>query len=115
MKYSCVVVAVRDIAASKRFYEELFGLEVYQDYGINVSFTCGLALQQEFDWLVGVEKRAYVLAAAQYGTVFRGGRSGYFPKKLAQHPEIEMCGPVHTHSWGQRVVRFYDRTGISSR
>lgn len=25
----------------------LFGLEVFQKYGVNIAFTCGLALQQE--------------------------------------------------------------------
>lgn len=111
MKYSCVVVAVRDIAASKRFYEELFGLEVYQDYGINVSFTCGLALQQEFGWLVGVEKEHMCWQPRNMELCFEEEDLDTFLKKLAQHPEIEMCGPVHTHSWGQRVVRFYDPNG----
>ena len=54
MKYSSTVIAVSDIAASRKFYEDLFGLELYQDYGINISFTCGLSLQQDFDWLTGV-------------------------------------------------------------
>ena len=35
----CTVLAVADIATARKFYEELFGLEVWQDYGINVSFT----------------------------------------------------------------------------
>ncbi len=48
MKYLCTVISVRDIKSSRKFYEDLFGLEVYQDYGINIAFTCGLALQQNF-------------------------------------------------------------------
>ena len=54
MKYTCTVISVSDIEAAKKFYEDLFGLEIYQDYGINISFTCGLALQQNFDWLVNL-------------------------------------------------------------
>ena len=50
MKYTAVVLSVADVKAARGFYEDLFGLEVCQDYGINVSFTCGLSLQQEFDW-----------------------------------------------------------------
>ena len=56
----CTVLAVADIAAARKFYEELFGLEVWQDYGINVSFTCGLALQQAFGWLVGLPEERIV-------------------------------------------------------
>ena len=57
MKYTAVVLSVADVKAARGFYEDLFGLEVCQDYGINVSFTCGLSLQQEFDWS-GSGKRA---------------------------------------------------------
>ena len=52
MKYICALLSVRDIHAAKAFYQELFGLEVAQDYGRNIAFTCGLALQQDFDWLI---------------------------------------------------------------
>ena len=44
MKYVCVVISVADIKTARKFYEDLFGLEVYQDYGRNIAFTCGLAL-----------------------------------------------------------------------
>jgi len=56
MRYTGTVLAVAEINAAREFYQALFGLELYQDYGINVSFTCGLSLQQEFDWLVGLPK-----------------------------------------------------------
>ena len=56
MKYMCSVMSVADINAARKFYEDLFGLELDQDYGINISFTCGLSLQQEFDWLVNIKK-----------------------------------------------------------
>ena len=60
MKYVGTVLAVADVHAARAFYEGLFGLEVYQDYGIHVSFTCGLSLQQEFDWLVQLPKEQIV-------------------------------------------------------
>ena len=46
MKYVCTVISVADIKAARKFYEDLFSLEVYQDYGRNIAFTCGLALGQ---------------------------------------------------------------------
>ncbi len=45
MKYVSTCISVEDINESGKFYEDLFGLEVYQDYGINIMFSCGLALQ----------------------------------------------------------------------
>lgn len=57
MKYEGVCIAVKDVELSKKFYQELFDLEIFQDYGINVSFG-GLSLQQEFDWLTGLPKES---------------------------------------------------------
>ena len=56
MKHVCMLISVADITAARKFYEDLFGLEVFQDYGRNIAFTCGLALQQDFDWLVDLPK-----------------------------------------------------------
>lgn len=56
MKHVYMLISVADINAARKFYEDLFGLEVFQDYGRNIAFTCGLALQQDFDWLVDLPK-----------------------------------------------------------
>ncbi len=56
MKYQGVCIAVKDVCLSKKFYQDLFGLEVFQDYGINISFG-GLSLQQEFGRLLGFPKK----------------------------------------------------------
>lgn len=110
MTYQSVVIAVEEIHRSRRFYEELFGLEIYQDYGINVSFTCGISLQQEFGWLVGlpedrVQKRTNNIELCFEETDFDG-----FLEKLKGFAGVETLG-VKTHDWGQRVVRFYDPDG----
>ena len=84
MKYSCTVISVSDIHAARKFYEDLFGLEVFQDYGKNIAFTCGFALQQDFDG---------------------------FLNKLKKYPHIKCLGDMIEHSWGQRVIRFYDLDG----
>lgn len=34
MNYTSVVLSVADINAARKFYEDLFGLELDQDYGI---------------------------------------------------------------------------------
>lgn len=56
MRFCCTVLSVSDINKARSFYENMFGLEVCQDYGRNILFSCGLALQQDFDWLIGVTK-----------------------------------------------------------
>ena len=56
MKFSGSLISVKDINVSRKFYEDLFGLKVGFDFGINIGFDCGLSLQQDFDWLVGLNK-----------------------------------------------------------
>ena len=111
MKYICTVISVADVNAARKFYENLFGLEVFQDYGKNVAFTCGLALQQDFDWLVGMSKERIVKKPNNAEIVFEERDFDGFLNKLKAYPEIEYLGEVIEHSWGQRVIRFYDLDG----
>lgn len=108
MKYSGTVLSVQNIELSKQFYEELFGLELYQDYGINKSFTCGLSLQQEFDWLVNISKQDIQYKTNNMELCFEEEHFDEFLEKLKRYPDIKYLGNVVEHSWGQRVIRFYD-------
>ena len=111
MKYVCTVISVADIGTARKFYEELFGLEVYQDYGKNIAFSCGLALQQDFDWLVSIPKAKVLKKSNNAEVVFEEQDFDGFLNRLKEYPEIEYLGEVIEHSWGQRVIRFYDLDG----
>lgn len=111
MRYTCTLISVSDINASRKFYEDLFGLEVYQDYGKNIAFTCGLALQQDFDWLIDIPREKIVKKSNNAEIVFEEANFDEFLDKLKKYPNIEPLGGVIEHSWGQRVIRFYDLEG----
>ena len=111
MKYNCTVISVADINAARKFYEDLFGLEVFQDYGRNIAFTCGLALQQDFDWLVHLSKESVLTKPNTMELCFEEEDFDGFLNKLKEYPDIEYLGEVIEHSWGQRVIRFYDLDG----
>lgn len=111
MKYTCTVISVADINSARKFYVDLFGLEVYQDYGKNIAFTCGLALQQDFDWLVNLPKEKISKKTNNIEIVFEEQDFDGFLNKLREYPNIEYLGEVVEHSWGQRVIRFYDLDG----
>lgn len=111
MRYICTVFSVADINAARKFYEDLFGLEVFQDYGRNIAFTCGLALQQDFDWLVDLPKEKILKKSNNAEIVFEEQDFDGFLNKLKAYPDIEYLGDVIKHSWGQRVIRFYDLDG----
>ena len=50
MKLKNVLIVVKDIGRSKRFYHDLFGLELILDNDGNVILTEGLVLQDEKIW-----------------------------------------------------------------
>ena len=111
MKYEGVCIAVKDVNLSKKFYQELFDLEVFQDYGINVSFG-GLSLQQEFDWLTGVPKESILEKAHNMELYFEEDDFDGFIDRLGQRNDIQYIGDgVKEAGWGQRTVRFYDLDG----
>ena len=111
MKHVCMLISVADINAARKFYEDLFGIEVFQDYGRNIAFTCGLALQQDFDWLVDLSKEKILKKSNNAEIVFEEQDFDGFLNKLREYPDIEYLGEVIEHSWGQRVIRFYDLDG----
>ena len=110
MKYTCTLLAVRDIHVSRKFYEDLFGLTLESDYGINVAFTCGLALQQRFGWLTGLPEEAVQQRTHNMELCFEEADfDGFLPRLRSSGAEL--LGDVVEHGWGQRVVRFYDPDG----
>lgn len=111
MKYQGVCIAVKDVNLSKQFYQDLFGLEVFQDYGINVSFG-GLSLQQEFDWLLNIPKESVLQAPHNMELYFEEDEFDDFIAKLERRNDIRYLGEgVKEAGWGQRAIRFYDLDG----
>ena len=111
MKYICTVISVSDIEAAKKLYKDLFGLKIYQDYGKNIAFTCGLALQQDFDWLVNLPKEKVLKKSNNVEIAFEESDFDEFLIRLKQYENIEYLDEVMEHTWGQRVIRFYDLDG----
>ena len=110
MKYEGTMIVVKDIECSKRFYQEVLGLEVVKDFGANVTLTGGVILQTLNTWKGFIQKQdSQILfennAAELY---FEEDEMDAFLEKLQQIPHIEYVNPVIEYSWGQRVVRFYD-------
>jgi hypothetical protein len=111
MKYICTVISVSDIEAAKKFYKDLFGLKIYQDYGKNIAFTCGLALQQDLEWLVNLPKEKVLKKSNNVEIAFEESDFDEFLIRLKQYENIEYLDEVMEHTWGQRVIRFYDLDG----
>ena len=98
MKLKNPMLVVRDIDKSVEFYKKVFGLHVIMDFGANKTLTGGLALQT-------VETYKDFIGKSDIS--FGGNNFDEFVEKLKKC-DIEYVHPIVEHSWGQRVVRFYD-------
>ncbi len=108
MKLKNILLVVNDIDRSKKFYHDLFGLEVLTNFGGNVILTEGLVLQDKSIWeqLIGQES---VQGHADAELYFEENDLDAFQERLKKHPDaVSYLNPLMEHTWGQRVIRIYD-------
>lgn len=107
MKFNNPMLVVKDIDKSVVFYKKVLGLDVVMDFGANKTLRGGLALQtaDTFSEFIGNDKIIYGANNAEL--YFEEDEFDAFAEKLASC-HVEYVHPVKEHSWGQRVVRFYD-------
>lgn len=111
MKLKNVLIVVKDIEKSKQFYCELFGLETVLDNDGNLILTEGLVLQDEKIWRRFLEKDI-VPESNSCELYFEERDIEAFVEKLETlYPSIQYVNRLMTHSWGQKVIRFYDPDG----
>ena len=111
MRLKNVLIVVNDIEKSKRFYEDLFGLDVILDNDGNVILTEGLVLQDAKIWKEFIRKDIVVQNNATE-LYFEEKDIEAFAKKLEAYAEpIMYVNTLMEHSWGQKVIRFYDLDG----
>jgi catechol 2,3-dioxygenase-like lactoylglutathione lyase family enzyme len=112
LKYQGVCIAVKDVKLAREFYEDLFGLEVFQDYGINVAFSCGISLQQDFNWLLNFPKEKMLSEPHNMELYFEEEDFDSFIANLNKRKDVRYMGDgVKEAGWGQRSIRFYDLDG----
>ncbi len=111
MRLRNVLIVVNDMEKSKAFYKELFGLSVVLDQDGNVILTEGLVLQDAGIWK-GFLQKDIVWKNHATELYFEENDIEAFVKKLEAYPEpIQYVTTLMEHSWGQKVVRFYDPDG----
>lgn len=111
MKLRNVLIVVKDIEKSKKYYHDLFGLDMLLDNDGNMILSEGLVLQDEAIWkeFIGREVVRRSNACELY---FEEPDMEAFVEKLEKlYPDTVYVNRLMTHSWGQQVVRFYDPDG----
>ena len=111
MRLKNILIVVSDIERSKKFYHDLFGLNVVLDNDGNVIMTDGLVLQDERIWResIGKDITAESNSCELYFVHF--DVEGFAKQLEELYPDIKYVNRLMTLSWGKQVVRFYDPDG----
>ena len=111
MKLKNILIVVKDIEKSRKFYHDLFDIDLVLDNDGNMILTEGLVLQDEKIWKSFLD-RDIVPRSNSCELYFEEQNIESFAKKLERlYPSIEYVNRLMTHSWGQQVIRFYDLDG----
>ena len=110
LRYHSAVIFVRDIAAAKRFYIDLLGMEIDMDFGTNVGLKGGLTIWQ-IDPNHTIPRRL--------GAEAIGGKANRFELYFETEDlnaafermkagGAEFLHELHEEPWGQRTMRLFD-------
>ncbi|MBQ3593432.1 MAG: VOC family protein [Clostridia bacterium] len=111
MRLKNILIVVKDIEKSLKFYHDLFGIELVIDNDGNMILTDGLVLQDEKIWKSFLGKDIVSKSNSCELYFEEQDIEGFIEKLERMYPNIEYVNRIMTHSWGQKVVRFYDLDG----
>ena len=111
MKLKNVLIVVKDIERARQFYHDLFGLEMILDNNGNMILTEGLVLQEEKYWKEFLEKEIIPENNSCELYFEESDIEGFVEKLEKYYPDVKYVNRLMTHSWGQKVIRFYDPDG----
>lgn len=111
MKLKNILIVVKNIEKSRQFYHDLFGLDMVLDNDGNMILTEGLVLQDEEIWKKFLGKDV-IPESNSCELYFEERDIETFAEKLENlYPSVRYVNRLMTHSWGQKVIRFYDLDG----
>lgn len=111
MKLKNFLIVVEDNHRAFRFYHDLFGLDLVLDLDGNMILTGGLVLQKKKYWTGFIGKDIIPQNNACELYFEEEDIEGFVGRLEELYPDVVYVNRLMTHSWGQRVVRFYDPDG----
>ena len=111
MKLKNILIVVKDIEKSKQFYHDLFGLDMVLDNDGNMILTEGLVIQDEKIWKKFLGKDIIPENNSRELYFEEKDIEAFIEKLENLYPSIQYVNRLMVHSWGQKVIRFYDLDG----
>jgi catechol 2,3-dioxygenase-like lactoylglutathione lyase family enzyme len=113
-QFRSAVLFVKDMAASRRFYEDLLGQQVEMDFGANVGYVGGLALWD----IKAVFEVVYQRPPEADTALGRNNLEVYFEiddldaaQQALTAAGVRPVHPIIEQPWAQRALRVYDPDG----
>lgn len=111
MRLKNILMVVKDTEKSKKFYHDLFGLDVILDSDGNVILTEGLVLQEEQIWKSHLKLDVIPNNNASM-LYFEENNVEEFVEKLERlYPNVKYVDKILEKDGGRKLVRFYDLDG----
>ncbi len=107
MTYQGCLLAVKDISASKHFYEQVLHQTPVMDMGIHVTYN-GFSLQQGYAELIGLSSGQVKEKSHNFQLYFEVEDLDRVFAELKETPGIQWLHEIKEYPWGQRDVRVYD-------
>lgn len=107
MNFQGCLLAVKNISASKYFYENVLHQTVIMDIGTHVSFG-GFSLQQGYAELVGLETDSIKEQSHNFQLYFEVEDLDSVQAELKLIPDLQWVHEIKEYPWGQRDIRVYD-------
>ena len=110
LKNSSIAIFVKDIAISKKFYQDLLGLEIEFNFGKNIIFKGGIAIWEiNPNHIISTELVDGCISstANRFELYFETENIDEVYKTL-KDSSISFLHEIHEESWGQRTIRFFD-------
>ena len=107
MKYQGCLLAVKDIAASKHFYEKVLHQNAVMDIGVHVTFE-GFSLQQGYAELVGISVDSVKEQSHNFQVYFEVEDLDKVYAEMKSISSLQWVHEIKEYPWGQRDIRVYD-------
>lgn len=110
MRYAGALIAVEDVARSRRFYEGLLGQRVIADYGQDVAFEGGFSIHERAHFSALLDGRSVGVRANDAELYFEEDEVAEAFSRL-EASGVEVVHPPREQPWRQLVARMYDPDG----
>ena len=107
MKYQGCLLAVRDISASKYFYEKVLHQNAVMDIGSHVTFE-GFSLQEEYAELISVSVSSVKEQSHNFQLYFEVEDLDKVYAEMKSIFGLQWVHQIKEYPWGQRDIRVYD-------